>query len=439
VLFTFKWQWGAYALLFSLPFERIGSWALHPSTGHPVVRISQIIAAAWITGVLVNVILRKLKFQRPAKPIYLLVLFIGSAILSLLSIGSPLLLQSYVIVLLLFSTTVALAFTLPHLRLKSAQHALFASAAAVSLFGLYQFIVGSLRLENIYTGLRAPYVRDLFGFPRIHSTALEPLYYANYLLIPLLLGIGLLIFAPNAMKKWHRGAWGLVALNLLLTMSRGALISLFISLLVGLVIVLVSKKQIKPQRALIVTSLGMILASAALISAASYLSTGSLTAGPTNYLQELTTKLTATGSFYDRQSMQTQAKTIFLSHPLLGVGLAGITPYLHNYSTARSQNDVISLNNQFFELLAETGIIGTVLFYAFLLYLLGSAIIKFLTPVSSLQAAWLFGFILIIIAITLQAQSFSGFLLMQFWVCYGVLLGLLSINASQQEIHENRN
>lgn len=422
-IFSYRWRWGIYTLIFCLPFERIGSWALHPDTGHPVVRLSQIVAAALVLGVAYNVLNKKLRLTKPPIAFYILLAFVASSGLSALFIGKPQLLASCAVLVLLLLVVLILGSFISAIRPEPLLNALYSSSAAVGLFGLYQFAVGSLHL-GLYSGLRAPYLSDLFGFPRIHSTALEPLYYANYLLIPLLVGVALMVLNPVAMKGWHRAVWGLVALNFILTMSRGAFIGLLVATALGALIFSILKLKSRIPRFLPLSVIAIPAVAVILIASASFITTGSAKTGPRNFIEQMTTKLAATGSYYDRVAMRERAYEIFKDHPVFGVGTAGITPYVHNYDPQRRKDDVVALNNQFFELLAETGIVGTVLFYGFLISLLAAAVLS-LRLVSKERAAWTLGLVLVIVAMTVQAQSFSGFLLMHFWVCYGLLLGLI--------------
>lgn len=70
---------------------------------------------------------------------------------------------------------------------------LLVSAAAVSFFGLWQFVGSSLSLPSSLTGLASRYSWQVFGFSRVQSVALEPLYFASYLLLPASMALALLL------------------------------------------------------------------------------------------------------------------------------------------------------------------------------------------------------------------------------------------------------
>lgn len=54
-----------------------------------------------------------------------------------------------------------------------------------SMFGLYQFVGDMLGIPSSLTGLREHYTKAIFGIPRVQGTAVEPLYFAGMLVIPI--------------------------------------------------------------------------------------------------------------------------------------------------------------------------------------------------------------------------------------------------------------
>jgi len=183
---------------------------------------------------------------------------------------------------------------------------------------------------------------------------------------------------------------------------------------------------------LVVVGVVTLVLGIGLVGAATVASSGSLLKGPEQYVEQLTTKLTRTGSFTQRSQMRDQAIAIIKVQPIFGVGIEGITPFLRHYPTSRSQNDVIALNNQFLELIAEAGTIGAILFYAFLILLMLLAI-RSIRNLNESYLAWTLGLIGALVAITVQAQSFSGFLLTHIWVSYGLLAGFIAYANSRNK------
>jgi len=77
--------------------------------------------------------------------------------------------------------------------------AFFISAFLMSIIGIYQFFGDMAGLPTSLTGLDPGYTKVVFGFPRIHAFSKEPLYYANYIFIPL--GIALALFFSKQAKR----------------------------------------------------------------------------------------------------------------------------------------------------------------------------------------------------------------------------------------------
>lgn len=431
VIFCAKPAWGLYCLVATMPFEWIGSWALEPSTGHPVVNLSEIAAAAWLVALAYNQLRRRIQLVWPAWPWWALMAFMAWSAVSAIHIGHEAVYESYVIVILLAATTTAIAASRNIIDLDMTLHSLMASAGIVCLFGIYQFILGTFRVLK-WAFLRAPYMRDLFGFPRIHSVTSEPLYFANYLLIPLLIGVTLLLAAPSTVKWWHKVVIALTALDFFLTMSRGAIIGLIVA---GVVLAIGVSRMHRVRasfRGVVIGAVIIVAIGMSAIAGASYVATKSPVKGLSNFGAQLTVKLFATGSFYNREAQSSLGLTIAKSHLLLGVGLEGVTPFIHGYDTPRRPNDVIALNNQAVELLAETGIIGTLCYYAFLIWLLVYSWQRYPTRKHQQWGAFELGLTAALVAMTIQAQSFTGFFLMPYWVVYGLLL------ACQSEIKHAR-
>jgi O-antigen ligase len=137
--------------------------------------------------------------------------------------------------------------------------------------------------------------------------------------------------------------------------------------------------------------------------------------------------LFSTGSFYTRESQSSLGLKIARANPVFGVALEGVTPYVHGYDAARHPNDVIALNNQAVELLAETGVVGTILFYVFLVSLVVVAWRVYPGMKSAELRALLLGSLTALIAMTLQAQSFTGFFLVPYWVVYGLVMSGITL------------
>jgi O-antigen ligase len=364
--------------------------------------------------------------ERPklGAPMLLLGAFIASAAVSAVMVNYSQVWRSTAIAGALSLLVLAVFDSLKERNQRIVTNVLYVVTAACCLFGLYQFAGDLLGLPTSLTGLRPQYTKAVFGFPRIHSTALEPLYFANFLLIPLII----LIYKTltNNINKLELLLLPLVGITFFLTMSRGA----FIALIVGLFWLLMAGRRRIGRRGILNSTamiLGMLLAGSLGLFLAGWLSTGDPSSAPRRFYRMVSVDLTRTVSFSEREAMRARGIEIWKENPLLGVGLSGIGPYLHNYPSPYTLDHQVILNNQAIELLAETGIIGAALYYAFFVFCMVQAWrdrhAAFL--VVPLSAAFL--------AIHIQAQSYSGFFLTYVWFLAGWLLSSTKANGRAAE------
>jgi O-antigen ligase len=301
------------------------------------------------------------------------------------------------------------------------------ATVAVCLFGLYQFFGDLLGLSITQTGLRPQYTKAVFGFPRIQATALEPLYFANYLLMPLLVSAALFI---TTKKKLFLGILGLISVVFALTVSRGAMIGAVI----GFIVLILCLYKSFDRRVL--RNVGLAIAGIILLVV------GGLTlAGISNPTQGKSAIGTFAGLFganfnqtatlTQRLDAQKQAWNIFLEKPLIGHGIGGYTWRVLNYPAVRTGGERIIVNNEPLELLAEVGILGTLAYLGFLVTLLWGGLRAGLRETNPERRAWLFGLTAAIIAIWVQYLSFSGFYIIHIWVAYGLLLGFIGMKPAE--------
>lgn len=424
-IFVRRLNWGLNTLLVVLPFERLGTWALNSATGHPIIRPSQLVGVALILAYFCTLIIYRRRFaDLKFWPYILLLLFLVAAGVPVIGIAEPALLISYLSLVFVSVLTAVVAAISKNYSPKQLALPIFSGALIASLFGLFQFFGDILGLGTTLTGLRPEYTKAVFGFPRIQSFSLEPLYYANYLLLPLFLALSLLLFRGLSFCGRLLLFSLVLGLNFVLTMSRGAFLAVILSLFVFLPFLWLSRKQLSLSwipRLVPVTA----LVSLVLLGYASSVSKNNPLSGIQEFAQQTTVKLTTTGSFTHRDETRQQAYEIFQDQPFTGVGIGGISQYIQGYPDTQVAGNEIGLNNQFFELLAETGIFGAVLFYAFLFSLLVMAGSLFIRNSSTADRVLLLAFSLTVTASTVQAQSFSGFLLTHVWVSYGLLAGAI--------------
>ncbi len=280
-------------------------------------------------------------------------------------------------------------------------------AAAVVLFGLYQYFGDLLGLPHRLTFLRDNYSSSgTHPFPRVHSTAREPLLLAAYLLIPL----GLLI--PTLLKKGADKLWaGALAIGILILFftlnARSGLFALFAMAIV----VAISQRH----------RTGLIMRGLALTALSFGLALGMLTALKGG---GVVIEFVRHGSGFSDASFQNRAKVwqafphIFESHPLLGVGLGNSSWAILGPTCSKLPADPPVFNNTYLTVAAETGTIG-ILALIPLLWLMIRGLWRGIQDKLSTVAA---GLGLAVVGYAVQITSYEGFLNLRVWALVGLFL-----------------
>lgn len=418
---------GFLTVVFLLPFERIGSVDI----GSVTVRPSQIVAIVTLVAFIWERLLsRRFSFQK--NPMVLPVL--AFLISNLVSLFNAINMQRGVEVFV-FTVFVALvAFMVPQIVI-SKQHVkklilvLMVSATLVSLFGIYQFIGDLIGLPAKLTGLGELYAKGVFGFPRIQSTANEPLYFANYLMIPLSIAISMLL----ATKRQRTLVWlALVLLfgvNFVLTLSRGGYLGL-----VGILFVVgvghyrrvFSKKNL----ALYVIILAVIATSGGFLLG---LSANAREAVDTFWKQAF--NFSSGASIEERQGFISDAYRAWQGHPFLGIGPGNYGPFVAEQPLITPPKGWLIVNNETMELLTETGIVG-LFFFCVILVVLTLRSIKTLLLVSDPYIRTiLVGVFAAFVGIMIQYQTFSTLFVLHIWFTMGLLVALQNL---AEQSYKNR-
>ncbi len=405
-----------------LPFERIPTVEAFGYT----VKLSYIAALLLLGAACWSWVTTKKKRQFGQEEVMLGVLWV----IALLSITqSPTPVRSMVIAALwlfmfLIYAVIRRLFTDQALRLR-AERVLFVVTAVVCLFGLYQFVGDMLGLSMAQTGLRDWYTKEVLGFTRIQSTALEPLYFSNFLLFPLFLLFARMMTA----KKPSPGQVALSALivtNIVLGVSRGAYLALIVSvgLLIGYLVYSISKKQlgghvVVPVLASLVLGVGsalVLLGSLAPQSAiTSFVGHAQVEDAPTS------------DSVAGRKAVYTRALDLFAEKPMLGIGIGAFGPRTKGSEQELAKYGYGLVNNEYLEILTETGVLGALAFFGFVLAFLKSWMLSF-RRAGEEKRLRLVTLGLGIVAIAIQYNFFSTLYTIWIWV----FLAWLMAEANQQ-------
>ncbi|PIX29911.1 hypothetical protein COZ63_02660 [Candidatus Berkelbacteria bacterium CG_4_8_14_3_um_filter_42_13] len=287
--------------------------------------------------------------------------------------------------------------------------------ALLCLFALWQYFADLYNL-SAYTFLRPEYQKVVFGFPRPQATFLEPLYFANFLLLPT-------FFTAERLLK-DKKIYPFMVINLflmmlvvVLTLSRGAYFAFaFAAIILAIFIIVRFKEFIRRLWLTVFIVLLGIVAGVMLIYLTVPRQNFSLFVTHTG-ISDAATGGSTLGRLYTSELALSQS----LKYPLgIGAGAFGALPEFDNLYEKGIYQTVGSL---YPEILVEEGVLGFLLFAAFIWLLLrhlwkSTASGK---PVSS-TAERLEGliYLAILLAILVQAVSFSSLYILPIWAFFAL-------------------
>ncbi len=410
---------GLLTVVFLLPFERIGSIDLSGVT----VRPSQIVALVTIVAFLWQQLAsKKFSFQKNPMVIPTVAFLLSNLISLFFAINFTRGVEVFV-----FTTFVAgVSFVVPQIvttkeHVEKLVRILMISAVLVSLFGIYQFIGDLIGLPPTLTGLGVLYTKAVFGFPRIQSTAAEPLYFANYLLIPIGVALSLLLNAKKQNTFWWLVVIMLFVVNFLLTLSRGGYVGF-----VGLVIVLAIAhyKHVFSKKNL---ALYGIIFGVAAVAFGFLIGFSSNAREAVNTFWGQAFNFSSGASIEERQGTVSQALWQFAGHPIFGIGPGNFGPAIAERPLVTPTAGWLIVNNETIELLTETGIVGLTLFVLVLAIVFFRSIRAFRAARDPYIKNVLAGLLAAFVAVFIQYQSFSTLFVLHVWVLMGLLVAVQNI------------
>ncbi len=411
---------GAVGLVFLLPFERIPSVHLSSVT----IRLSQVMLLVLVGGLVWRGLSSGKVLLRFSPYFYPYLLFLVTLLLSFLNMQA----YSRGINVLIFTVfTSSVIWVIPGVvtsktHLTGLTKALFISTIIICIFGMYQFFGDMIGLPTALTGLRELYTKVVFGFPRVQSTELEPLYLANFLIIPLSVGITLAIRKVEQFSiRMYLGVIILGGLVLLLTISRGGYVGIAASFFF---IALSSSLWILRPRVVMGSIAIIVIVAASLIGLANYSQLGQRAVQET---EKHFFNATGTASTLQRFGTYGQAEQAFSESPYVGIGIGNFGPWVANYPVELPKDGWAIVNNEPLELLAETGVVG---FGAFVL-LLAVLLIRSLAAVFRAQdeflRALMLGLIAASVGVLTQYQFFSTLYVMHIWTLFALMIATQNV------------
>ncbi|MEK7157965.1 MAG: O-antigen ligase family protein, partial [Patescibacteria group bacterium] len=346
---------GLLLMTFALPFEYLGSVEVLGMT----VRASQMLLGFTATGTLLIFLGKRQKFRLEHPTFFWLPILLLAGMASLAQSEN---LARGFLVWGFIAFTSLLLWIVPQIirsteRVDLLIRILFWSAMIVSLFGLVQFLGDLVGLPGSLTGLRPQYTKAILGFPRVQSTMFEPLYFANYLLIPLSLAATIFLSQSRPSHR-HRILllFVLGGLSLILTVSRGGYLAFAVSMIV--ISLWYARQFFSPK----IWLTGTILASVIIAAAAIFLFSSQAT-------QEFlfhASNLFGGASYLERVDTFAAAWRTIVQHPIFGIGMGNFGPWFAPHPLLSPETGWAIVNNEYIEVWAEMGIVGLASFMGFI-------------------------------------------------------------------------
>ncbi len=417
--------WLIAALIFCLPFERIPSYEFH----HLNLRPSLFVGGAIVLYFLYSLITRRIKLDLTWAHKVLAAFLLWMALRLPAALNSHRAIEVTVFTYFVAAVAVSVAGLLRREYLPLLAKALFISAGLVGIFGLYQYFGNYFGLSNSLTGILQRYSWQVFGYPRVQSTGLEPLYFASYLLLPITLLMTFMASKETAKKAYYPLLF-VLTLDLFLTVSRGGNLAFVLFVLAFIPLVWLAKAVDRKQLGMIF--LTILLAYLANLVVINYFHHPRLYGqsegnGLKAYTQQIT-RIENSGD--DRAISRAAAIKIIKKYPLLGIGPGNYGPYEQN--NQRSSNGWVIVNNEPLELWAETGIVGLTLVVIFGAIVTVMAWRVLRQSPDRLNRLWGVGLAGYLIAVVVQYQTFSTLYIVHIWTAFGLIIGLYKLYQSKQ-------
>ncbi len=309
-------------------------------------------------------------------------------------------------------------------KLKLVSAGVISGAILASLIGLWQLGADLAGLSFSLTGLDPGYTKAVLGFPRIHAFAKEPLYFANFLFLP----IGLASARWLAGREQKNCPWGVILIILLvvfvLTFSRGGYLGLVVGFLAFSA--LVGARFLTTR---VLTALFLGLASLIVLAAVSFESLSLQL--KENLASHVSARVFQSESIEGRLIEFDRAFELWRSSQVIGVGLGNYGPRVRDL-TPDERGGYPIVNNQYIESLVETGIIGLVSLIGLLVLLLHRSWLVY-TRARSDDRLLIAALTSALIATLVQYNFFSTFAIIQVWFLVGLLAAAQNVILGQNQ------
>lgn len=412
------------ALFFSLPFDKTPSFEIFTVT----VKLSSIIGILIIIRVAYLLIKKNIQFKNNF--LYcLLFLFIAWIFLIIpVSINFKksvdfVFFNSFVIVL---AISVSLIYKKQYTKFIIL--AVFASALIVSAFGLIQYFADYLGVNNNLVGLADLYTKKTFGFTRITSFLLEPLYLASFMALPLCLSVALFVTKNEISTDYRIGILvALFSFVIFMSLSRGGIYASIIAT-IFILIVSYSNKILNYKR---VGILALIILGSFVLS---QLTVSVFSKNPSDFTEGKKGANAYLSHVIDPQNDPLDTRTAARaraireikenpSNLIFGIGPGQYGPYVTG--NKQIQGRWPSLNNLPLSVTLELGLIGIVLVAVFAISIFTLSVKKFYRENNWNAKIFLISLPAYLLAQAISYQTYSTLYIIHVWAVIGVLMAIL--------------
>jgi putative inorganic carbon (HCO3(-)) transporter len=409
--------WGFSAIVFFLPFERFPTYPIGGTDIKINTVLGFIVLLAWIFALMFNGKKWKVQPNALAVPLALFVMAVLLSLTQAVNLDRAYMVTAFVLFTISLGV-LAINMISSKEDLQKIIKVLFYSSLVAGGFGLFQFAGDVVGLPSSITLLKQDYDSRVFGFPRIQAFSMEPLYFANYLFLPICLGLAYFFGqVKNFVNRWWMVALTIILLlNLVLTVSRGAYIGFVGAFLVLSVLMF---KKIFTWKNVVVMFVSVAVVGYAVAFA---LSNGD-TRATNEFVKHVLVKDFSSGeSVQGRLTASSRAYSIYQENPVLGIGLGNYGPYVKSYPANTPKNGWDIVNNEYLEVMAETGTVGIISFGLILLILIIRSIQAVRQAKDEFLRLTMIGMLAAMVGVLVQYVSLSTLYIIHIWVLIGLMV-----------------
>jgi O-antigen ligase len=412
--------WGFLLLIFSLPFERIPTI----DVGLVTLKVNQFLALSVLIAWILSVIFEKRKII--SNPLtWPIILFIFANLISIFHAGNVE--RAFQVFIFIFFMAI-ISFLVVNMVstediLKKVLKTILYTSIFICIFGVYQFFGDLIGLSSTLTGLKEGYTKAVFGFPRIMAFSNEPLYLANFLLIPLGVSAALFFSKDKFIPKIYLFLTLLLMLLVfILTVSRGAYAGLGA---MALFLILFFLKKIFTWKNIVIGLLAITI----VLGGTYYFLSRAEPQALDEFIGHITVNdISAGESTQGRLQSYQVAYDIFLDNPINGIGVGNYGPYVKNFPDSADVSGWDIVNNEYLEIMAETGLVGIITFVLILLVIFFRSYMVYFRTKNEFLKTILLGLVAALIGVLVQYNFFSTLYIMHIWVLIGLIIAVQNIS-----------